>query len=205
MTKILFQGDSITDCGRSRTDLTDCGPGYPGKVKGYLDLFFPGEYEVINRGVSGNRTTELAARWERDCLDLKPDLLTILIGVNDTWRRYDRNLLTTAETFEKNYRYLLESVKKNLPNTKILLMVPFLLPVRPEWEAWREDLDPKKNIVKKLAMEYGTDLLALDGLFARMCTKAAPSHWSADGVHPTDAGHSVIARKWLDVNKFLDV
>ena len=205
MTKILFQGDSITDCGRSRTDLTDCGPGYPGKVKAYLDLFFPGEYEVINRGISGNRTTELAARWQKDCLDLKPDMLTILLGVNDTWRRYDRDLLTTPETFEKNYRYLLDSAKQSLPNTKILLMVPFLLPVRPEWETWREDLDPKKNIVKKLAIEYGTDLLALDGLLARMCTKAVSSHWSADGVHPTDAGHSVIARKWLEVNHFLNV
>ncbi len=205
MTKILFQGDSITDCGRSREDLADCGPGFPGKIKAYLDLFFPGEYEVINRGVSGNRTTELAARWQRDCLDLKPDMLTVLIGVNDTWRRYDRDLLTTAQTFEKNYRYLLESAKQSLPGAKILLMVPFLLPVRPEWEAWREDLDPKKNIVKKLAIEYGTDLLALDGLFARMCTKAAPSHWSADGVHPTDAGHSVIARKWLEINGLLNV
>lgn len=205
MTRILFQGDSITDCGRSRENLADCGPGYPGKVKGYLDLFFPGQYEVINRGVSGNRTVDLVSRWQADCLDLKPDILSILIGVNDTWRRYDKNLLTTAQAFEDNYRSLLEDVKQKLPNTKILLMVPFLLSVVPERDAWREDLDPKKNIVKKLAMEYKTDLLALDGLLARMCTKEPPAYWSADGVHPTDAGHSVIARGWLEANGLLCV
>ncbi len=205
MTKILFQGDSITDCGRNRNDPADCGPGYPGKVKGYLDLFFPGMFEVVNRGISGNRTVDLAARWKEDCLDIKPDVLSILIGINDTWRRYDRNLVTTAEEFEKNYRYLLTSVRQALPDTKILLMVPFLLPVVDEREKWRVDLDPKKNIVKKLAVEYGTDLIALDGLLARMCTREAPAYWAADGVHPTDAGHGIIARKWLESRGLLCV
>jgi len=154
--------------------------------------------KFINRGISGNRVKDLQDRWQQDCLGLKPDLLSILIGINDCWRRYDKNDPTSAEKFEEGYRDILEQVKKSNPDIKIVLWEPFVLPVKEGQESWREDLDPKIQVVRKLAREYNTYLVPSDSIMAQACTLEDPAFWAADGVHPTQAGHALMARAWLD-------
>lgn len=197
---ILFQGDSITDAGRSydRSE-TDMGVGYPLKVKEFLATFFKERnITVLNRGISGNRTTDLRARWDVDCIDLKPDYLSILIGVNDTWRKYDSNNPTSAEEYEDNYRNILERTAKSLPDCKIIILEPFIIPTDPQKQVWYEDLVWKQQAARRLAREFKADFIPLDGIFAAKCIDTPPSIWSEDGVHPTQEGHSFIARFWLD-------
>jgi len=194
---ILFQGDSITDCDRDRKDDHSLGQGYPMFVSSWFQSLYPQlNVEFLNRGISGDRVKDLQSRWQQDCLDLKPDLLSILVGVNDTVRRYDSNDPTGTEEFKKTYQNLIKQVKKDV-NPDIMLIEPFLLPVSKEQKKWREDLDPKINVVKELAREFKTMYLPLDDLFARACKKKEPSFWAEDGVHPTPAGHFLIARAWM--------
>ncbi len=194
---ILFQGDSITDAGRDYlTD--DLGPGYPQKIAAYFNAFCASKnVRVINKGISGNRVKDLKNRWQTDCIDLKPDILSILIGINDTWRRYDSNDPTSAETFETTYREILTEVREKLPYCKIILLEPFLIPTDPQKEAWRVDLDPKIGAVRRLSREFGTVFVPLDGLYQEICADQDPVLFSADGVHPSDAGHAFLAQQWL--------
>lgn len=197
-SRILFQGDSITDAGRDRAIPTDLGRGYASMTAGFLAALHPElGPDCLNRGISGNRTGDLVSRWKEDCLDLKPDVLSILIGINDVWRRYDRNLPTTAGEYEKNYRILLERTRAALPETRLILMEPFVLPVPDDRKAWREDLDPKIDVVRHLAREFKALYVPLDGIFASASMHQPPAFWAGDGVHPTPAGHGLIARSWL--------
>ncbi len=201
---ILFQGDSITDCDRDFADISSLGVGYASKVKDYLDTFYRGrQIKVVNKGISGNRVVDLNARWDEDCIALKPDYLSILIGVNDTWRRYDSNDHTTTEMYYNGYKGLLDRVKAELPNCEIILIEPFLLMTNEQFYRWySEDLADKIQAVRRLSREYGTKYLAMDGIFAEYSTNKPPSYWSEDGVHPTDEGHGLIAKKWIE--KVLD-
>ncbi|MGC9452230.1 MAG: SGNH/GDSL hydrolase family protein [Oceanipulchritudo sp.] len=197
--RILFQGDSITDCGRDRSQAHSLGNGYAMMAASFLSAMHPELSPVFfNRGISGNRTGDLLARWEEDCLELKPDVLSLYIGINDVWRRYDRNLPTTAEQFGKNCRQLLEKTFNALPSVKLIIMEPFVLPVPEDRKAWREDLDPKIDAVRHLAREYGATYVPLDGIFAAASTRQEPAFWAPDGVHPSPAGHALIARSWLE-------
>ncbi len=196
-SRILFQGDSITDAGRDRSLPGSLGTGYAMMAAGFLAAVQPQLGPVcLNRGISGNRTGDLLARWQEDCIDLQPDVLSILIGINDVWRRYDRNL-PTAEAFERNYRTLLERARAALPRVQLILMEPFVLPVPEDRKAWREDLDPKIAVVRQLARDFGATYIPLDGIFAAAATQQPPAYWAADGVHPTPAGHALIAYHWL--------
>lgn len=194
---ILFQGDSITDAGRNyATD--DLGPGYPAKVVAYLSAFCADKnIKVINKGISGNRVKDLKARWKEECIDLKPDILSILIGINDTWRKYDMNDPTSCEAFEATYREILTEVKEKLPDCKIILLEPFIIPVDPQKEEWREDLDPKIGAVRRLAREFNAVFIPLDGLYQELCSQNDAGLYSGDGVHPNDAGHAFLAEQWL--------
>ena len=124
-------------------------------------------------------------------------LVSILIGINDTWRRYDSKDATDADAFERDYRTLLEKITKHL-KARVVLLEPFLLHVPEDRYAWREDLNPKIDVTRKLAAEFGAELLVLDGLFAQAATQAPATYWAADGVHPTAAGHALIAETWLE-------
>ena len=196
---VLFQGDSITDAGRLRDVPEDLGRGYALMAAAQYSLRHP-EHKVrfLNRGISGNRAADLVARWQADCLDLRPDLLSIYIGINDTWRRYDRGLLTTAAEFEDHYRQLLAAARRALPAVRLVLVEPFVLPVPADRTAWREDLDPKLAVVRALALEYRAALVPLDSLFAQAACRREPAFWAADGVHPSPAGHALIAQAWLE-------
>lgn len=201
---VLFQGDSITDCGRNRNNLTDLALGYPQKIATiYQTLFKDSNITFINKGISGNRSSDLLLRYTEDFKVLKPDFISILIGINDVWRRYDQNDPTSIEDFKSNYTQLLTQIKTDLPHTQIMLIEPFVLHSLPDRRAWHEDLDPKIQVVRELANEFADYYLPLDGLFASLCaTSYSPSDIALDGVHPTDTGHSIIAYEYL---KLLDI
>lgn len=196
---ILFYGDSITDSGRHRANLESWGGGYVSLIAAELSfrLASPG-LRVINQGISGNRVFDLEARLETDLLAHRPTLVTILIGINDTWRRYDRGLVSPLPEFRAAYHRVLTRIRAELA-PRLVLMEPFLLPVPADRRAWREDLDPKIVAVRELAAEFGAELIPLDGMFAVAATRAAADFWLPDGVHPSAAGHALIADAWLKV------
>lgn len=200
-TLILFQGDSVTDCGRSRDNDENLGGGYVNMVASWFSAIYPEKnVKFINRGISGNRIRDLAGRWQEDCLDLKPDWVSILIGINDCWRRYDRNDPTSLEDFERDYRKILTDIKEHL-NAKIILCEPFVLPIPEDRKQWREDLEPKIQVVRGLAREFEAMYIPFDGIFASACMSKEPGFWAADGVHPSQAGHALMARAWLKTVK----
>ena len=196
---ILFQGDSITDCGRNREDNTSLSEGYPGVIAKMYNLLFPENgVTFINKGISGNRVKDLVERYNEDFKSINPDFISILIGINDTWRRYDSNDPTSAKEYEKNYRFLLNKIKSDMPDCKIMIMEPFVLYSLPDREQWREDLNPKIQVARKLAKEYADYYLPLDGIFAKAeVEEYTCKQITEDGVHPSAIGHSIIAREYL--------
>ena len=137
-------------------------------------------------------TRDLRGRWQKDCIDLQPDIVSIMIGINDTWRAFDSNDPTPVEEFEDNYRFLLTQIKEHT-NAKILILEPYVLPDVPEKDAWRVDLDPKIQAVRRLAREFADYYIPTDGLFAAACVQQEPTYWSPDGVHPNENGSRFIA------------
>jgi len=193
---LLFQGDSITDTGRTGAadPSLSLGEGYPAKIAAKLA---DRGIKVINRGISGNRTWDLLNRWDKDCIDIKPDYFSLLIGVNDTWRRYDSGMVTTAEEYEANMRQLLDRVVKET-DAKIILLNIFLLDVTPDKAQMRPDLIEKQEVISRLIKEYDVTFVDIQALFDKMVAEGTPmEELSADGVHPTDFGHEVIAAEWL--------
>ena len=194
---VLFQGDSITDAGRSRTDDAEMGRGYPSVIAAWFAAMQPKKnVKFINRGISGDRAKDLKARWTEDCINLQPNIVSILIGINDTWRRYDSNDPTSAAEYEAAYRNILSRTQQEL-DAQIIIIEPFVLPVPEDRKAWREDIDPKINIARSLAREFGAIYIPMDGIFSTVSCCKEPSFWLPDGVHPSPAGHALIAKNWL--------
>jgi len=194
---VLFQGDSITDCGRSRENLADLGRGYAMMAAAWIGARYP-ERKITfhNRGVSGNRVKDLQGRWQADCLALQPSWVSIMIGVNDTWRAFDRNDPTPTDAYYESYDAILADVRATL-EARIVLIEPFVLAHPADRKAWRADLNPRIDAVRALALKYDAILVPLDGIFAAACTRREPSYWAQDGVHPSPAGHALIAQAWL--------
>ena len=196
--KILFQGDSVTDAGRDRSNPSDMGEGYPRYASAMLQDAFPDtEFEFVNLGISGNRTEHLVARLEADLLEIRPDVVSILIGINDVWHHHAFEFVeTTDEQFERNYRTVLDAVKART-SARILLIQPFLLEsVDPAKRLLCEELARKQAIVKRLADEYADAYLPLDEVLHTR-TEEEPSYYSADGVHPTPDGACYIGEAYL--------
>jgi acyl-CoA thioesterase-1 len=194
---ILFIGDSITDCRRDKSVPDTLGMGYAGMIAGRLGADHPElNLRFLNRGVNGDRTCDLLARWTVDCIDLKPDWVSILVGVNNTWRRYDHNEPTSDDTFEAEYRGLLTRVSTET-EARLILCSPFLLHVDPAVAAMREDLDPKIAIIRKLADEFGAVWVDFDAVFLAALSRHIPEYWASDGVHPSLAGHAIMADAWI--------
>lgn len=194
---VLFQGDSITDAGRDYLNPNHLGYGYSLMASAWFQALYPEkQVRFINRGISGNRAIDLAERWQEDCLDLRPTWISLLIGINDTWRRYDQNDPTSLEAYEAAYRSLLQKSTVDL-GARLILCEPFVLSVPADRDLWRVDLDPKIAVVRKLAREYGAILVPFDGLFAQASTRRPPEFWAEDGVHPSEAGHALMAQSWL--------
>lgn len=203
--RVLFQGDSITDAGRDRSNIHNLGGGYPFIAAGTLKEKYPEiDWEFINLGIGGNRAIDLLNRCQTDFIEIDPDILSILIGINDAWRAFDSNDPTSAEQYEKNYRSLLEKVKIRT-NAKIIMMEPFLLHNSPDKDTWRGDLNKKIDAVRRLAREFADVYVPLDGLFAAASVQKEPSYWAADGVHPTAEGAKLIAAAYVEAVEKLGV
>jgi lysophospholipase L1-like esterase len=197
---ILFQGDSITDCGRDREKDVKTGIGYPTMVKGQLGYDEPG-HTFINRGIGGNRSVDLYARIKKDIINLKPDLMSILIGVNDVWHDlHESPNGVDADKFYKIYCMLIEEVKEALPNIKIMILEPFVLHGTATDEHWEFfDVETKKRaaMAKKVAEKYNLTWVPLQEGFDALLEKAPAGYWLRDGVHPDAPGHDFIKRQWL--------
>lgn len=193
MMKILFQGDSITDCHRIYDDPGNLGEGYVVYTVDALKKRYPNmDIEFINRGISGNRTENLLARVDEELIDLQPDIVTILIGINDTWHKYMIDLETTVDYFRSNYETVLKRIKEET-NAKIVMMEPFLL-YNMGKDNMRDDLNEKIDCIRKLAMQYADVFIPLDGMFVAANIAGVPNEeLSPDGVHPGEMGKKLIA------------
>lgn len=195
---VLFQGDSITDAGRIREDDFDLGSGYAMMVASLFSAKHPKRnMKFLNRGIGGDRVKDLKNRWVEDCINLNPTIVSILVGINDCWRRYDSNDPTTVEKFREDYKFILQQLRLKT-DAVIILCEPYVLPVPDDRKKWRKDLDPKINVVRELAREFDTYLLPLDGILNQVSVYKEPSFWTPDGVHPSNAGHALIAKELLN-------
>ena len=197
---ILFIGDSITDAGR-RDDPDGLGRGYVRIIAERRGTAF----EVVNRGIGGDRIGDLDARWAEDALAIAPSILSVFVGINDTWRNYDDGRFTSPELFESTYRRLLTSSLDANPALRLILFEPFLLPINEAQTEWTEDLAGKQRAVATLATEFGATLVPLQSILEAAADGSGSgvalgnAEVAHDGVHPTPHGHNVIASAWLEV------
>ena len=199
--RILFQGDSITDAGRDYNNDATLGRGYALLVEASLGYAEPGEHTFINKGISGNRIVDLYARMKRDILNYKPDVMSILIGVNDVWHELgDSPNGVDSDKFFKIYSMLIEEVKAELPNIKIMIMEPFVLEAcstEANWEYFKTETKKRAEMAKKIAEKYNLAFIPLQDGFDALAKKAPNNYWLGDGVHPTAKGHEYIKGEWL--------
>ena len=209
---IVFQGDSITDCGRNREN-DGLGLGYANMVTGTLMAAEPYRYKCHNRGISGNRVVDLYARIKVDMINLKPDYMSILIGVNDVWHEVAKHNGVDAEKFEMVYGLMIEELQQALPDLKIMILEPFVLKgsatentpeVPARWDYFSKEVPLRAAAAKRIAEKYGLLFVPLQEMFtAAEATAPAPGYWLRDGVHPTVAGHELIKQKWLEAYEHL--
>lgn len=197
--RYLFQGDSITDSGRENyEDPHAMGNGYPRLLEAGLTAESD-ECDVMNCGISGSKISTLLARWKKDCLNLEPDVLTILIGVNDVWHELGSRNGVDAPLFEELYRILLRETVEALPKVRLILMGAYVnhgTATDPMWDAFYNEVKLRRDAARKLAEEFGADYIDLQQVFDEAEKKFPASHWTRDGVHPTAAGHWLIAQAW---------
>lgn len=194
--KVLFQGDSVTDAGRDRSNPHDMGEGYPKYASAMLTDSFPEiDFEFVNLGISGNRSEHLVERLQKDFIDIQPDIVSIMIGINDVWHYYSNGIETTDEAFEANMRRVLSALREKT-NAKIMLIEPFLLPF-PDKSHMLPDLERKIRILRALAREFADVYLPMDGLFAAASVRVDPHEFSPDGVHPSADGACYIGEQYL--------
>jgi lysophospholipase L1-like esterase len=200
---ILFQGDSITDAGRNKNDLAAnsqpaLGGGYAWLAAAQLLVDRPNDQlKIYNRGISGNKVYQLADRWQADCLELKPDVLSILIGVNDYWHKHNHNYDGTLEKYETDFRALIKRTKDALPNVKLVVCEPFVLKVGAVDDTWFPAFDDYRAAAKRLAESIGAVFVPFQTMFDRAAKIAPPERWLRDGVHPTSDGAALMADWWL--------
>jgi lysophospholipase L1-like esterase len=201
---VLFQGDSITDAGREKRQelpnaIRSFGPGYVFiAASALLRKLADRELVIYNRGISGNKVYQLAERWQKDCLNLKPNVLSILIGVNDYWHKRNGNYDGTPEIYEKDYRALLDRTLEALPDVKLILCEPFILPgTRAVDESWIEPFSHYQAIAARIAETFEATWVPYQKIFTEAATVAPPVFWTEDGVHPSMAGCQLMAEAWL--------
>lgn len=200
---ILFQGDSITDCDRWRdgqhhpNNNRALGHGYVGKIAGELLADKPSlDLLIFNRGISGNRVVDLYARWKADAINLNPDLISILVGVNDTWHEFDGGNGVELDRFEQIYRMKLQYTRSKLPKVALVLCEPFALPCGVVSQDWVVEICERRKIVKRLANEFDAMFIPFQEMFNAAQDEAPPEYWASDGVHPSPAGHDRMAKFW---------
>lgn len=205
---ILFQGDSITDHTRKRDNLEAnhidaLGRGYAMVAAGaLLNKFADKNLEIYNKGISGNKLPQLDARWQEDCLDLKPNILSILIGVNDYWHKRNGNYDGSAESYRDQYRQLLDKTLQALPNVKLIIGEPFAVKnVRHVDDSWFPEFAKYQEVSKLIAQEYKACFIPYQKVFDQAEKRAPGNYWTTDGVHTSVAGINLMAEAWLDCVK----
>ncbi len=199
---VLFQGDSITDSGRNRTNAAPnnagaLGTGYPLLVaSAVLNEHPDAGLQFFNRGVSGDKVPDLDQRWETDTLALKPDVLSILVGVNDFWHKLLNGYTGTVSDYEEQYNALLDRTRTALPSVRFIILEPFVLRTGAVTAQWFPEFDQRRAAAERVATRAKATFLPLQSMFDDLATKAPPAYWAADGVHPTPAGHAAIAARW---------
>ena len=192
---ILFQGDSITNAFRMPQEANDCyqmGAGYALMVAARIRSERPSDrISFMNRGVSGNGIQDLLSRWRPDCLDLRPDVLSILVGVNDTLA------MGPIEEWGRHYRRLLAMTRKELPKVRIVLCEPFLLPVGKVSKAMLENMAERQHEFTRIVADEVVAVVMLQKVFNQASRQAPADYWAYDGIHPTAAGMELITKTWL--------
>ncbi len=198
--RILFQGDSITNAFRKPEEVCNAyqlGSGYAMMVAAQILAAQPADgLSFFNRGVSGNRVAELRKRWQEDCLELKPDVLSILIGINDG-SPIAAKPAVSVEDYEQQYRELLQVTREALPAVRLVLCEPFVLPCGPVLPRAADDVIARGDAVNRLADDFDAAVVPLLDVFAEAQKMAPAEYWAFDGVHPTAQGHWLIAKAWL--------
>ena len=204
MKRFLFQGDSITDASRDRKieDISSysIGHGYATVTAAMLGAKHQGKLEFFNRGISGNRIVDVYARIKYDIINLKPDYLSILIGVNDVWHELEHQNGISAEKFEKLYSMLIEEIKEELPDIKIYILEPFLThgeAVDERWDIFRSEVEKRAAVSKLIAEKYNLTFVPLQDKFDKACENVPCTYWTKEGVHPTAMGHGLIAEELI--------
>jgi len=204
MPVILFQGDSITDAGRNRTTAGEnnsaaLGVGYPLIAASHMLRAHPDSgLHIFNRGISGDKVPQLQARWETDTIALKPDILSILVGVNDLWHKLNGNSSGTVAEFESQYNALIEGTKAALPSVRLVILEPFVLVTGAVDSKWFPEFDERRAAAARVARRAGATFIPLQSMFTQLARSAPPAYWLGDGVHPTIAGHAAIADSWRE-------
>jgi lysophospholipase L1-like esterase len=204
--RILFQGDSITDGARGRNNDPNhvLGHSYAFLIAAKYGALHPERnLTFFNRGISGNKVPDLLGRWQKDAVDLKPTVVSILIGVNDIWHpMLSTNQLVSVEQYEAGYDKLLAATVAAMPDARIILLEPFITPGRatsPKWNVWQEHLKKFQAVVAKLGAKYHAPVVKLQSVFDEAGKRAPAEYWVWDGVHPTYAGNHLIADEWVRV------
>ena len=206
-TTILFQGDSITDAGRNKKNPVaneKLGRGYPNHAAKLLLEAYPQlDLQIHNRGISGNKVPDLDRRWQKDCIDLQPDFLSILIGVNDIWHKLNGRYDGTAETYRDGFTALLDRTRKSLPDVTIVICEPFVLmsgTVKQNTDKWFPEFDIRRKYAKQVAEKADAIWVPFQTMFDRAVDSGTePAVLARDGVHPTQDGHALMAKTWRQV------
>jgi lysophospholipase L1-like esterase len=205
---IVFQGDSITDSGRNRESLEansakGFGNGYAMIAGSQLLREHPGKnLSIYNRGISGNKVYQLAERWDTDCLNLKPSILSILIGVNDFWHMKNGKYNGTIETYRNDYKALLERTRQQLPDVKLIIGEPFAVKgLKAVDDSWFPAFSEYQNAARDLAEKFDAILIPYQQIFDKAQSAAPAIYWTHDGVHPSLAGSQLMAEAWLNTVK----
>ncbi|TAL73295.1 MAG: lysophospholipase [Bacteroidetes bacterium] len=205
---ILFQGDSITDAGRDKTDNSNNNPGALGS--GYallagaklLEKYASLNLKIYNKGISGNKVYQLNERWDKDCLEIKPDVLSILIGVNDIWHKLDGNYSGTVEIYKNDYIALIERTKKALPDVRLIICEPFAVRgVKAVDDKWFPEFYYYQKAARDIATHFNAIFVPYQKIYDEAQKQAPGIYWTGDGVHPTLAGAQLMAKAWLKAIK----
>ena len=205
---ILFQGDSITDAGRNKEDNTFNNPRALGS--GYamltsaalLEKFASLNLKIYNKGISGNKVFQLAERWDKDCLELKPDVLSILIGVNDIWHKLNGQYNGTVDIYKKDYIALLERTKKALPNIKLIICEPYAVrEVKAVDDKWYPEFYDYQKAAGEIADQFGATFIPFQKVYDKAQKRAPGVYWTGDGVHASFAGAQLMASAWIKAVK----
>ena len=200
---ILFQGDSITDAGRSRRAIgpnnsEGLGNGFPRLISNYLLENYPDHhFQIYNRGVSGDRIRDLAHRWQHDSLRLLPNIINLMIGVNDTWNYLYMGMGSSPDDYQLVFKNILQDTRQHLPDIKLILCEPFVLIAGEVTEEWVEDIKQRQEIVQMMAEDFNGVFVPFQSALHKAAEDIAPHKLLEDGVHPTELGHRVLADCWI--------